>query len=296
MKTINLFIFCIFSYISSQAQIPNYIVYKQDCNNAYTTIIDLGKYKQGVKMIDKLHKKYGELCGEEFILKAFCYHKLGKNRKASIAIRDAWASRIYDQGYLTQIDGFTWHDIYEPFNERQKGRIQEGYRLNGEKMSKDYDSLLFLIEKLNNSDQEFRSQLSPSDTINLEQRLIERDSLDIIEFIRIYDKYGFPGEKVANLFSMMYFAFFLHTADYDWFYDMMKDRFLNDVKQGNMSGSLYLNWLDRHNVSKGEKSKFAMYGNPKHFQATPEEIVTIKQARLSFGVVNSFRVPYDLRN
>ena len=281
--------------IPVQAQITNYISYKQDCNTGYLTAIDSANYKLGLKQIGEVQEKYGTLCGEEFILKAFCYHKLGKNRKASIAMRDAWAARMCDQGYLTQIDGFTWHDIAVPFNKRQKERIQEGYKLNGAQMSKDYDSLLFLVEQLNDSDQRFRSQLTPGDTINLRFRMMERDSLDMIEFIRIYDKYGFPGEKVCNLFSMMYYAFFLHTADYDWFYDSMKERFIKEVIAGNMSASIYLSWLDRHEVAVERKAVFAMYGNPNHFKGSREEIQKIKAKRLEYGVVYSFRVPFDLR-
>jgi hypothetical protein len=295
MRSFLFILVCLICTQPTKAQILDYITYKQECNSIYLTVIDSTDYKMGLRALEQLQKKHKVLCGEEFILKAFCYHKLGNNRKASIAMRDAWAARITDQGYLTQINGFTWHDIAVPFNKRQKERIQEGYRLNGAQMSKDYDSLLFLVEKLNFSDQEFRTNLDPNDTINMRARMMEHDSLDIVEFIRIYDTYGFPGEKVANLFSMTYLAFFLHSADYDWFYDRMKERFLKEVQAGNMGSSLYLNWLDRHAVSSGKKAVFAMYGNPNKFQGTPEEIHAIQEARLNFGVVYSFRVPYDLR-
>ncbi len=297
MKYLNLF-FLIITCQCSFGQLINHIEYKKSCNTIYQLGIDSSQHKKALVELNKLEKKYGQLYTEEYMLRAFCYHKLGNNNKASKAIKVAWSHRICDPAYLNQMDGFDWIKMTESFNEKQTKRLNEGYENNLKLRSKDFDSLEFLVQALTDKDQRFRAFLSPKerDSLSAEQisvLTVNQDSLDILEFERIYLKYGFPGEKVSCLFSTRLLVFLLHSADYKWFVDRMRPKFLEDVKNGDMPASLFLTWLDRSSHYQGEKEEFAMYVNPKKFKATPEEIKTIKQARLSYGVVNSFRVPYQ---
>lgn len=295
MKSLFL-IFALLVCHSSFGQILNHIEYKQDCNLIYRLGIDLSKYETALTELKRLEKKYGTLYTEEHILRAFCYHKLNNNKKASVSMRDAWSNRVCDPAYLSQMDSFTWSAMVDSFNKKEKKRVEQGYENNLKLRSKDYDSLAFLIKQLTTRDQTFRSFLSQKEMDSLANELIlnsvNQDSLDILEFERIYAKFGFPGEKISCLFSQRFVVFMLHTADYDWFVEKMRPKFLEDVKNGDMPASLFLIWLDRNSAASGKKEEFAMYVNPENFNATPEEIEGIKKARLSYGIVNSFRIPY----
>ncbi|TSJ41155.1 hypothetical protein [Fluviicola chungangensis] len=293
------YLILIFVVLASQCsfgQLINHIEYKKDCNIVYLRV-DSSKYKAALTTLKKLEKKYGSLYTEEYILRAFCYHKLNNNKKASIAMEVAWSHRICDPAYLNQIDGFDWVKMGESFNEKEKKRLNQGYENNLKLRSKDFDSLAFLVKELSDKDQKYRAFLSPKKMESLGDSLsilsIEQDSLNILEFERIYSKYGFPGEQISCLFSTRLLAFLLHSADYNWFVDRMRPKFLIDVKNGDMPASLFLIWVDRNSNSNGKKEEFAMYVNPKSFEATPLEIQLIKQARLEYGIVNSFRVPYN---
>lgn len=296
MKSLSL-IFALFIVHYSFGQKINHIEYKQDCNRIYQLGVDSSQYHTALIKLRNLENKYGTLYTEEHILRAFCFHKLNNNRKASISMREAWSNRVCDPAYLYQMEGFAWEKMLESFNKKEMKRVEQGYENNLKLRSKDYDSLAFLIKQLTTRDQTFRSFLSQEEMDSLASELslnsVNQDSLDILEFGRIYAKYGFPGEKVSCFFSQRFVVFMLHTADYDWFVEKMRPKFLEDVKNGDMPASLFLIWLDRNSAASGKKEEFAMYVNPENFNATPEEIEEIKKARLSYGIVNSFRVPYQ---
>lgn len=294
---IQLLLLSLVTYLYSNGQLINHIEYKKDCNFAYQIAIDSSNYKAALTDLKKLEKKYGNLYTEEYILRAFCYHKLNNNKKASMAMEVAWSHRICDPGYLNQIDGFDWKNIGKTFNEKEEKRLNKGYDNNFKNRSKDFDSLEYLIRELSDKDQKYRAFLSIEEMEALGDSLsilsIQQDSLNMLEFERIYTKYGFPGEQVSCLFSTRLLAILLHSADYNWFVERMKPKFLDDVKNGEMPASLFLTWLDRNSKANGNKEEFAMYINPDNFKATPQEIELIKQLRLEYGIVNSFRVPYN---
>ncbi|MDR0803251.1 hypothetical protein [Fluviicola sp.] len=281
------------------SQSYDHVLYKQDFETVYSLAIDSLKYKDAIKVWNELENKYNsELHTEEHILKAYCYDQLGKKDKAAKCVREAWHHQLCDPAYLKQIDKFKWEPMVESFSPKQMKWVEQGYDAGRLLYSKDYDSLSYLVEQLGNSDQRYRSFITENDKQldldSLRKLSVEWDSLDILEFLRIYDKYGFPGEKVSVIFSQRLLVFMLHFADYEWFYTKMYPLFEADVKAGRMPASLFLMWIDRHSASNKQKAEYAMYQNPHDFNPTPEDIEVIKRKRFEMGVSKLFRIPFDL--
>jgi hypothetical protein len=300
MKHFLFFIFTIIFFNISISQIEDHIKYKQQFNSIYLTVFDSSNYKLAIKKISYLEKKFKKLYTEEYILKAYCYHKLGNDFKASKSIKLAWSNHLCDPSTLKQINNYEWVKMVDGFNKIQTKRMHKGFENNKKLNSQFLDTLNKLTDTILYYDQYYRSLLvdvknDSIETYKLHVKIQFQDSLNIIKFKEIYSKYGFPGEKISCFFSEKLYVFLLHSADYDWFLDEYSNIFYNDVINGNMPATLYLIWLDRNKTSKNEKVQFAMYGNPRKFIATKEEIEEIKNQRLKFGVVNSFRIPYELR-
>lgn len=297
MKNFSLILPSIFLIVQSFAQNYDHVIYKQDFEPVYELVIDSLQYKKAIKCWDKLNLKYRDsVHTEEYMLRAFCYYQLGKKDKAAQCVKEAWSHQICDPAYLSQINGFKWSPMVSSFNAKQMKKVEQGYENNLKLRSKDYDSLNYLINKLTNSDQKFRSFLSPSERDSLGNNLsvnaMNQDSLDMLEFERIYTKYGFPGERISCLFSQRFTVFMLHTADYDWFYTKMNLLFEEDVKRGRMPASLLLMWIDRHSRSNELPAEYAMYQNPNDFHPTAEELEIIKRKRFEKGVSKLCRIPY----
>lgn len=289
----------VFFLIPVFSQQYDHVVYKQDFELVYETAIQSEQYKKALQYWDELNHKYQDsLHTEEHILRAYCFYQLGRKNKAAKCMREAWCHQICDPSYFHQIQSFKWKPMVLSFNSRQQKILQQGYKVNTSLNSKDYDSLSYLIEKLVNIDQTYRSFISEEDRMKHMDSLrilsIQRDSLDMLEFLRIYDKYGYPGEKVSCYFSMRWLTFLLHTADYEWFYKKMYPLFEQDVRTGSMPASLFLFWIDRHSASNDQRAEYAVYQNPNHFKATPEELEEIKRKRFEMGVSKLFRIPYVL--
>lgn len=280
------------------SQSYDHVKYKQDFDTVYSLAIDSFKYKDAIKVWNKLEKTYNEPHTEEYILKAYCYYQLKKSNKAAKCVREAWHHQLYDPAYLEQIDKFKWLSMHESFTPKQMKIVEQGYEAGRLLNSKDFDSLEYLVEKLGNSDQQYRSFISEQDKKldldSLRKLSINRDSMDMLEFLRIYNKYGFPGEKIGPLFSSRLTVFLLHFADYDWFYEKMRPLFEQDVHAGRMPATLLMRWIDRHSASNNKKAEYAMYQNPKYFNPTPEDLEAIKQKRFEMGVSKLFRIPFDL--
>ncbi len=293
-STVTLFLLCFQSF----AQSYDHLIYKQEFDPVYGTVLDSLQYKKGLKEWNQLSKKYNEVHTEEHILRAYCYYNLGRKTKAAKCMREAWCHQLCDPSYLEQIKSFRWEQMVKSFNSKQQKILEQGYKVNLSLNSKDYDSLAYLIERLINIDQEYRSFLREEEKQRLGDSLrilaVNRDSLDMLEFLRIYDKYGYPGEKVSCIFSMRWLSFLLHTADYEWFYQKMYPLFEKDVRTGSMPASLFLFWIDRHSASNDQRAEYAVYQNPNHFTATPEELEEIKRKRFEMGVSKLFRIPYVL--
>lgn len=280
------------------AQSYNHVIYKQEFEKVYSLVFDSIQYKKALTEWTKLEGKYKDLHTEEYMLKAFCFYKLDKKNKAAKFVKKAWSHQLCDPEYLSQIEKFKWSDMVESFNAKQNKKVAEGYKINTSLNSKDYDSLAYLIEKLSTTDQTFRSFLSEEDRVKYADSLtalsILRDSLDMLEFIRIYDKYGFPGEKVSVLFSKRLLVFMLHFADYDWFYEKMYPLFKEDVKDGRMPASLFCMFIDRYSTTKGFTAEYAIYQNPKKFHPTTEQLENIKNKRFEMGISRLFRIPFSI--
>lgn len=280
------------------AQTYNHIVYKQDFEKVYSLVIDSLQYDKAISEWNKLEHQYKELHTEEYMLKAFCFYKLNKNNKAAKCVKEAWSHQLCDPEYLNQIEGFKWLEMVGSFNSKQNKKVDQGYKINASLNSKDYDSLNYLIEKLSTSDQTFRSFLTEEDRIKYADSLtalaMRKDSLDMLEFIRIYDKYGFPGEKVSVLFSKRLIVFMLHFADYEWFYQKMKPLFREDVIAGRMPASLFCMFIDRHSASNGLNAEYAIYQNPNKFNPTSEQLENIKNKRFEMGISRLFRIPFSI--
>ncbi len=288
-----------FIFFQLVGQSYDHVLYKQEFDQVYATAIDSLNYNKALEKWDQLREKYQYVHTEEHMLRAYCYYKLGKKNKAAHCVKEAWCHRTCDPAYFEQITDFHWLKMVESFNRKQNRLVEEGYKVGNTLASKDYDSLNFLIDRLVNIDQEYRYALSEEE----KQRLgkdsliklaVNRDSLDIVEFLRIYNKYGYPGEKASFLFSMRWLTFLLHTADYEWFYTKMYPLFEKDVRDGSMPASLFLFWIDRHSASKEQRAEYAVYQNPNHFNPTPEELEEIKQKRFEMGMSKLFRIPFVL--
>lgn len=298
MNKFFLFLSSFFFISQFTAQSYNHVIYKQDFEKVYSLVFDSTQYKKALTEWTRLEGKYKDLHTEEYMLKAFCFYKLDKTNKAAKFVKKAWSHQLCDPEYLSQIENFKWSDMVGSFNTKQNKKVDQGYKINASLNSKDYDSLAYLIEKLSSSDQTFRSFLSEEDRIKYADSLtaltVLKDSLDMQEFIRIYNKYGFPGEKVSVLFSKRLLVFMLHFADYDWFYEKMYPLFVEDVKAGRMSASLLCMLIDRHSTSKGLVAEYAIYQNPKKFHPTPEQLESIKNKRLQMGISKLFRIPFSI--
>lgn len=298
MKKTFLTIILLFTVLELFAQDYNHITYKQDFDPVYATALDSCQYKKALKKWEQLHEKYKYVHTEEHMLRAYCYYQLDKKNKAAKCVKEAWSHQICDPSYFEQIPDFHWLKMVKSFNRKQNKLVEEGYKVNTSLNSKDYDSLTYLIERLVNVDQEYRSLISVEEKQKLGDSLkilaVKRDSLDMLEFLRIYHNYGYPGEKISCFFSMRWLSFLLHTADYDWFYEKMYPLFERDVRTGSMPASLFLFWIDRHSASNDQRAEYAVYQNPNHFKATPEELEEIKRKRFEMGVSKLFRIPYVL--
>lgn len=298
MKKFLLTLTLVLSFFISSAQSYDHVVYKQEFDQVYATAIDSLQYKEALKKWGQLYEKYEYIHTEEYMLKAYCYYQLGKKNKAAHCVKEAWCHQTCDPAYFEQINKFHWLKMIKSFNRKQNRLVEEGYKVGATLISKDYDSLAYLMERLTNIDQEYRSSLSEEEKQRLGDSLrilaVNRDSLDMLEFLRIYNKYGYPGEKVSCLFSMRWLSFLLHTADYEWFYEKMYPLFEKDVRTGSMPATLFLIWIDRHSASNNQRAEYAVYQNPNHFKATPEELEEIKRKRFEMGVSKLFRIPYVL--
>lgn len=298
MKKFSVILVSILAVCQLFAQNYDHVIYKQEFDPVYSTVFDSLQYKKALKQWDQLNNKYKDLHSEEHLLRAFCYNQLGRKNKAARCVREAWSHQLCDPGYLEQINDFKWLNMVQSFNKKQMKKVEEGYAINSSLNNKDYDSLSYLIEKLSTSDQTYRSSLTEEERIKNKDSLIalavKQDSLDMLEFLRIYDKWGFPGEKVSVIFSQRLLVFMLHFADYEWFYTKMYPLFEEDVRRGRMPASLFLMWIDRHSHSINLPAEYAMYQNPKHFKATPQELEIIKTKRFEKGVSKLFRIPFVL--
>lgn len=282
------------------SQIVDHIEYKKELNDTYITVFDSSNYKSAIEKISYFEKKYKNLYTEEYILKAFCYHKLGNDYKASKAIKKAWSNRLCDPSTLKQINDFGWVKMVDGFNKRQTKRMHKGFENNKKLNSPFLDTLTLLTDSILHYDYMYRSMLEDVRSDSIETRKLYnkiqfQDSLNILKFKDLYQKFGFPGENITCFFSEKLYVFLLHSADYDWFVEEFSNNFYKDVVNGNMPATLYLIWLDRNKNTKNETVQFYMYGFYKKFEATEEQIKEIKNQRLKFGVVNSFRIPYELR-
>lgn len=296
MKTIIITVI-IFATQFATSQSYDHIAYKQDFDQVYITALDSGNYKQALKEWKQIAQKYPSLHTEELILQAYCYYKLGDTNKAAESVRRAWFHKIDDPAYLEQLKPLQWHPMVQSFSDKQKKTVEEGYAFNIRMNSLDYDSLSILIEQLNNSDLSFRAATStPYFLLNPDtskMRILNQDSLNMVEFIRIYDKYGYPGEKVSALFSTHVLQFLVNTADNEWFYTRMYGKFEQDVRNGSMPATQFLMWVDRHSIANGQKPTFSMYVDPD-FTVAQKKITQIKENRLKFGVSELFPVPFEL--
>lgn len=280
------------------AQTYDHIIYKKDFEKVYLIAFDSLQFKKAINEWDKLNDKYKYIHTEEYMLKAFCFFKLGKVNKAAKLVKEAWSHQLCDPEYLNQINDFKWGEMVGSFNSSQQKKVQKGYKINTSLNSKDYDSLAFLIEKLSTTDQTYRSFLTEEERIKYADSLstlsVLRDSLDMIEFIRIYNKYGFPGEHVSVLFSKRLIVFMLHFADYEWFYRKMYPLFMEDVKAGRMPASLFCMFIDRHSTSNGLVAEYAIYQDPNKFHPTKQQLKEIKDKRFEMGISRLFQIPFVL--
>jgi len=292
MKFINL-IFLLF-FITLQNEVTaqnncNFIKYKKSCNKSYVDALKNSEYQKAIKGLEKVQKKYGFLSGEEFMLKAYAYKKLGNSLKCAENVKLAWSNYSVDWNYLFEISELLPNIIGENFNDDEKLLVNEGYK-NFAKLRKSpfADSILNIIRHMDSTDAAIRNKYEENKSENNRIEIVRIDSLNGLKFKKIVDTYGFPGETFSPGNSSACFRLILHFADYPTCFKQMNSKFIKEVKKGRMAPSLYLYWLDRHLFSSSKKSKYGMYLAPN---ANDNSKLKVNRKRLKYGVNYGFPIP-----
>jgi len=278
--------------IYSNAQF-NRIEYKQECDLAYRLAIDNAQYKKSLKKIAEVKKKYGMLYGEEYVLSAFCYKKMGKNTKSAKSLRDAWSTYAFDFNCLFQIEEIQPGKIVEGFTEKQNEIVGQGYANSAKLKSKVTDSLIAVFDAMLERDivPRIKPRLNLQDSIAVGAEIRATDSLNLVEFKNIIKTYGYPGEWLLPFRSNVSFFILVHSAYNEDFYNEMNEVFRNEVVNGRMAPSFYLLWLDKRNSWLNLPIEYAMVNLPGKKEFSPTEIQDIIEKRLSYGLIKNCPIP-----
>ncbi len=285
MRILIFFIIVISARLHGFTQNFNAIEYKNNANNAYEMAIRDSSFREAIKYLNGLKKKYGFLYGEEYALKSYCFKMLGKSKKSAKNVGFLWSNLVLDWNYLFEINEISPPNLIAGFSKNEMKIVNKSYD-NFQTLPKHEkaDSIWVEIEKLLDRDQEYRMK-EPFER----EKVRFADSMNYLEFKNIVLKYGYPGESFsyggkcsrANVLIV-------HFADYPLFFNEFDPILINEVKAGRMPPSDYLRWLDRHVHREQNKSLYAFFYPPNTEKSSNEEI---RLNRLKFGVVTSFPIP-----
>lgn len=289
MKNILLLIipFCFCTTFAQKS--VNYISYKKACNKAYIATIKDSNYQQAINHLEKVKSKFGFLASEEYMLKAFAYKQLNNSLQCAENVKLAWSNYSVDYSYLSEIPQLNPQRIGIGFNESENKLVFEGYD-NFALLDKNphADSIELVLAEMDSLDQLYRTTPESEITAEISRKIQLIDSLNGIKFKQIVLEFGFPGEQFSPGRSAGILGLILHFSDYPDYFEEMNLIFLNELKQGRMSPTYYLFWLDRHTFRETGKSLYAMYvtnGTKLDKQSK------INKRRMKFGLNYGFPIP-----
>lgn len=288
MKQLFLLLVLQFLISNSNAQEEiNYIKYKQDCNKAYLFALQDSNYQKAIDHLEGVHKKYHFLAAEEYLLKAYAYKEHGNSLLCAENVKLTWSNYAFDFSYIFEIPALSPSAMVKGFNDEEQILMNEGYA-NYSKLSKHphADSIIAKLTFMDSIDRIARDQFELDSTSW--EKVKQMDSLNGIEFKKIIEQYGFPGEHFYPGQSSTCFRLLVHFADYPAYFKSMDPILYNEVKNGRMSPTYYLFWLDRHIFNTEGKSMYGMIVPPgtkldKHSK--------IMKRRLKFGLNYGFPLP-----
>lgn len=223
------------------------------------------------------------------MLKAYAYKQLDSSLLCAENVKWTWSNYAIDFSYLFEIPELMPTRIIENFNENELALMNEGYD-NFSKLKKhpSSDSVLAKLESMNEKDRIVRDSMMADRSPENQLATKNVDSLNGIEYKQLILSYGFPGERFAPGRSSTSFGLILHLADYPEYFEEMNPILLTEVKNGRMSPTYYLYWLDRHIFTTSGKSLYGMYVPPG---TKLDKTSKILKRRLKFGMNYGFPVP-----
>lgn len=295
MKNV-VFIYSLFIGCYSSSQF-NHIDYKRDCSAAYSSAIDSLNYKECLKELSRIEKKYGKIYCEEYILMAHCYKQMGKETESAKCLRSAWSSYAFDLECLGQIPEISLEKINKGFSKKQQKIVQQGYDNFAKLNRNNTDSLKRVLEIMLDKDQVPRMKFYTDtiiDTIAVNREMAYVDSLNLIEFRNIIYKLGYPGEWILPGNVSRVFVLLVHSSYNQGFFDEMKPVFLNEVIAGRMPPIHYALWLDRHYSILDLPQPYGMLAIPGKMDFTEEQKQAIVAERLKIGLIKNCTIPTRL--
>lgn len=292
MKKI-LFLFSCWVSLGASAQI-NHIDYKVDCDVAYRQAIDSSNYPQCLSQLAKVHRKYGKLYCEEYILMAYCYKQMGKETKSAKCLRKAWSHYAFDLSCLDQITEIDLSAINAGYSRKQQKIVQQGYDYFPKLDRSNTDSLKAVLQTMLDRDQAPRLKFytdSVIDTNAVNREIIRVDSLNLIAFRQIIYQLGYPGEWILPGNVSRVFVLLVHSSYNQSFFDEMKPVFLKEVIAGRMPPSHYALWLDRHYSMVRQPQPYGMLAIPGKTNFTPDQIHEIIANRMKIGLIKNCPIP-----
>lgn len=268
----------------------DHIVYKQDCNSSYIKSIEYKEYKESIKQLKIVQEKYGLLYGEEYILLAYNYAKLGKKKKAAKSLKEAWSSLFFDMNIVFESTELDPPAIMKGFNKSHMKIVEEGFE-NFSKLKTPFsDSLSKVLLKMDSIDQSIRKPPFYG-SAGYEETFIKTDSINLRDFQQIIRTVGYPGERIMPNGDTFSSVLLLHSSYYTWFYEEMKEELLEQVRIGNMAPSRYLRWLDRHDYEFYKTIEFGTLDIPEKKTYSESEKQLIKAKRLEYGLIDHYPIP-----
>lgn len=268
----------------------DHIVYKQDCNSSYIKSIEYKEYKESIKQLKIVQEKYGLLYGEEYILLAYNYAKLGKKKKAAKSLKEAWSNLFFDMNIVFESTELDPPAIMKGFKKSHMKIVEEGFENFGKLKTPFSDSLSKVLLKIDSIDQSIRKPPFYG-SAGYEEIFIKTDSINLRNFQKLIRTVGFPGERIISNGDTFSSTLLLHSSYYTWFYEEMKEELLEQVRIGNMAPSRYLRWLDRHDYEFYKTIEFGILDIPEKGAYSENEIKEIKAKRLAYGLINHYPIP-----
>jgi len=282
----------LFFYSNSQSQKPfDHIEYKKECNSAYNLALFESKYKESIELLRAIENKYGVLYGEENILLAYNYSKIGNTNLTAESLRIAWSSYFFDFNLVWESEELSPAELMKKLSDKEKSIVKIGYEEFVKLKTSFSDSINNVLVRMVSIDQEPR--LNPTDSLRFTENIIASDSLNLRDFQRLIRSIGYPGERLLPGYGNPASILLIHSSYYKWFYDEMKDELLEQLRVGNMAPSDYVLWLDRYNYEFYNSLNYGVLNIPEAQNYSDDEKKIIRGKRLEFGLIEIYPIPSE---